>query len=307
VSALSPLQRGLVQQLDEADEYVSVIAGPPPVDEADRWIRVRDLTRDSRVVDAALASATAVCGGVRDAGAAYLSGWVADLIVGKAYGAMASTARTWVLDPERMWMRRHPEGWFDGFAIGDVPVRVLTSDPAATDHDARVVASDDPDELANALAADAVALLTPVFAVIRPRASIGTRGMWGMAADGVIAGAAYEALRAGRDEREAIERARVFVDSLVAIGGLPVTRPTTLTIPCAVRDVLVVQKGTCCLWYKVPDVTTRETTDVTVADEAEPTNGAHYCLSCPLPDEALQLPKWREWLEAEHPHLTPTG
>ena len=29
--------------------------------------------------------------------------------------AARSTARTWVLDPERMWMRRHPEGWFDGF------------------------------------------------------------------------------------------------------------------------------------------------------------------------------------------------
>ncbi len=73
------------------------------------------------------------------------------------------------------------------------------------------------------------------------------------------------------------------------------------TIPCAVRDVLVVQKGTCCLWYKVPEVGA----DETAADGAEQTDGTHYCLSCPLPDETLQLPKWRQWLEAEHLHLNP--
>ena len=73
------------------------------------------------------------------------------------------------------------------------------------------------------------------------------------------------------------------------------------TIPCAVRDVLVVQKGTCCLWYKVPEVGA----DETAADGAEQTDGTHYCLSCPLPDETLRLPKWRQWLEAEHLHLNP--
>ncbi len=296
-TVLSPLLRGLVQQLDEADEYISVVAGPPPAEEADRWIRVHDLTSDARVIDAVLASTTAVCGNARDAGAAYLAGWVADLIVGKAYGAMASSGRTWVLDPERLWMRRHAEGWFDGLAIGDVPVRVVTGDLAATAHDARVVVSVDVDELAHALAIDAVALLAPVFAAIRQRAPFGTRGMWGTAADSVMSGAAYEALRSGRDEREEIERARVFVDTLATTSGLPVTRPTTLTIPCTVRDVVVVEKGTCCLWYKVPD----EAQD----DGAEHTPGPHYCLSCPLPGVALQLPKWREWLETEHPHLNP--
>ena len=131
--------------------------------------------------------------------------------------------------------------------------------------------------------------------------------MWGTAADSVIGGAAHEALRSGRDEREGIERARVFVDTLAATVGLPVTRPTTLTIPCAVRDVVVVQKGTCCLWYKVPDEMPDEVTDeVTETEGADQrTPGPHYCLSCPLPDAALQLPKWRDWLETEHPHLNP--
>ena len=173
-TVLSPLLSGLIERLDEADPYVSVVAGPPPADEADRWIRVHDLAGDSEVVDAALASTTAVCGGARDAGAAYLAGWIADLIVGKAYGAMASTARSWVLDAERLWMRRHPEGWFDGLAIGDVAVRLCATDPAATEHDARIVVSADSGELANALAVDAVALLAPLFGAIRQRAPFGT-------------------------------------------------------------------------------------------------------------------------------------
>ena len=153
MNAVSPLLRGLVQQLDEADEYISVIAGPPPLEEADRWIRVRDLTRDSQ-----------------------------------------ATARTWVLDPERMWMRRHPEGWFDGFAICDVP-----------DH--------------------------PVRRTRRPR---GPEGNLLPLVQGARGGRGRDGGRRGRK-----------------------------------------------------------------------TDGTHYCLSCPLPDETLRLPKWRQWLEAEHLHLNP--
>lgn len=295
----------LVEQLDAADEYISVVAGPPSDDERDRWVRLADLSADPGVIDAVLAATTSVCGGERDAGAAYLAGWVAEMAVAKAYGAMASTGRTWVLDPAQLWMRRHPEGWFDGLAVGEVAVRVPAADAAAGA--VGVIESADAEALERGLADDAVALLTPVFAAIRARAPFGTRGMWGTVADSVVAGAAYDAFRAGRDEHGHIERARRFVDVLASrlaeVGGATVTRPTTLQIECAARPVEVVQKGTCCLWYKVPE--SSEDGSEVDGSQVEPEPGPHYCLSCPLVDDAVQEPKWRTWLEAEYAHLAP--
>jgi hypothetical protein len=277
----------LVDVLDAADPYTSIVLGPPPPVEHGTWVRLGDLADPgSDALDEALSSAQRLCGGAPDAAAAYVAGWLGELVAGKPFAGVLRHRRTLVLDPSSTWVRRRHEGWYDGLAVHGVPVRVLPDDEWQPAADVRVSA--DVESLRDELAVDVVAILGPIFAGIRRRAPFGQRGMWGMTADAIVAGSGHAAIRAQQDERAAIDEALVFVEALRRSTRSAMTSPTVVSIDCRQRNVSGIRKGTCCLWYKA-----------TQHESADEGPAGRYCLACPLVAHDLQVPRWREWLEGE--------
>ena len=230
-------------RLDAATDHGEVRAGVPT--EAG-WTRLRDALDDPSVV----ASWFATLRGTHppDVAGSFLAGWLGDVVLAAPATALQTERRTWTIDPDRVWIHPHDEGWFDGVAVGDVALRVLPDDPAAGDGGVEVQA--DVGKLRRGVAADVVAVLDPLFRAVRQLAPFGRRGMWGSAADGLTAGAVWTALRAGDDSAAAFAAALALVDEIARAGGGPLTRPTALPITCRHGTITVSRRGTCCLWYK---------------------------------------------------------
>ena len=275
----TPLAATLAR-LDAADPYCDPTAGTPV---GERWTRIQDLLDDQSVLRRWFEGLSGESNGVPDVAASYLASWLGGIVLDPIGWALGVERRAWPLDPASLWIHRHEDGWFDGFAVAAQQVRMLPDDPAAGHPDAVVVA--DVDALRAGVAGDAVAVLGPLFASVRSFAPFGVRGMWGAVADSLGSSAAIAAFRAGRPARPAFDEAMRIVEGLVAAGAGRITRPTPEQVRWARGTTTVVHKGTCCLWYK--------TTDVSAPI------GERYCLSCPLQPGADQHERWVTWLDAE--------
>jgi hypothetical protein len=263
-----------------ADPYCTPVAGLPT---EPRWTSLGALLDDTGLLRSWFDGLAGESHGAPDVAASYLAGWLGGTLLDPLGWAVGTERRAWPLEPASLWIHRHGDGWFDGFAVGARQVRMLPDDPDAGHPDAVVVA--DVDALRAGVAGEAVAVLGPLFAAVRSFAPYGVRGMWGAVADSLGSSAAIAALRAGRPARPAFDEAMRIVDGLVAAGAGRITRPTPEQVRWARGMTTVVHKGTCCLWYKT-------------TDESAPI-GERYCLSCPLQPGADQHERWVTWLDAE--------
>jgi hypothetical protein len=263
-----------------ADPYCTPVAGAPT---GPRWTRLAAVLDDADLLRSWFDGLAGESHGAPDVAASYLASWLGGTLLDPLGWAVGAERRAWPLDPAALWIHRHEDGWFDGFAVAARQVRVLPADPDAGHPDAVVVA--DATELRERVASDAVAVLGPLFATVRSFAPYGVRGMWGAVADSLGSSAATAAFRAGRPARPAFEAAMGLVDALVAAGAGRITRPTPEDVRYTTGSTTVVHKGTCCLWYK--------TTDVSAPI------GERYCLSCPLQPGADQHARWVAWLDEE--------
>jgi hypothetical protein len=274
---VTPALTATLARLDAAEEYLTVMAGPPA---ATDWVAVGALLPD--VVGEWFEQLRA-SGHPPDVAGSFLAGWLAEIVVHPAATSLQRERRTWPLDPDRLWLHRHADGWFDGIAIDAAPLRVIVGDHAAGGDGVEVVA--DVAALRGLLAVDTVAVLSPLFAAVRAMAPFGQRGMWGATADALASGATYGAFRAGLATADAFGDAMALVDDMVAAGAPRLTRPTPLAVTCLHGTVIASRKGTCCLWYKMSEGEGEE----------------RYCLSCPLRDDAGQVAGFAAWLDTQSP------
>ena len=276
---MTPALAATLARRDAAEEYCTVVAGPPV--DAD-WVAVADLLTDPTVLRGWYEQLLAG-GHPPDVAGSFLAGWLAEVLLHVVSTSLQGERRTWPLDPDRLWLHRNEGGWFDGIAVDADPLRVVAGDPAAGERGVEVHA--DVDALRRLLAGEAVAVLGPVFGAVRAMAPFGQRGMWGAAADAIASGAAYSAFRGERSTADAFAEAMALVDELVAAGAPASTRPTALAVTCTHGTLTASRKGTCCLWYKMSAV-----------------EGAdRYCLSCPLRDDESQLTGFATWLDTQSP------
>jgi hypothetical protein len=266
------LLAGIMAELDRLSPWFSYAAGDP---EGEGWVDVDAVLDDPTIVagwiDQLLAGAAQ---GRRDVAGAYLSGWLTGMLVGPVAAAATVEHRAWSLDPRWLAVRRHPDGWFDGLTVGNgSPVTV------AGDNDGEGLR-----RLFDRLADEIVALLTPLFAVIRRHASFGTAGMWGLAADGMADSALNHASRRGTDPLAAWSNAEALIERLAARVPSLRTRPTLAPVEWSGGVAHMTVRGSCCLYHKVSGC------DLDPAGEA-------YCLSCPKRDHDDRLRRWSAGLE----------
>ncbi len=276
---VTPTLAATLARLDAAEEHCAVLAGPPP---ADDWVAVGAISTDPSLLGTWFEQ-LGNGGHPPDVAGSFLAGWIAEILVHGVATSLQTERRTWPLDPDRLWIHRHDQGWFDGIAVDARPLRVLPGDPAAGDVGVEVLA--DVDGLRRLLATETVAVLGPMFATIRTLAPFGQRGMWGATADAIAAGAAFGAFRGRRSTAAAFDEAMALVDEVVAAGAPRFTRPTPLAVPCRHGTVTASRKGTCCLWYKMSPAAGEE----------------RYCLSCPLRDDDGQVAGFATWLDTQTP------
>jgi hypothetical protein len=280
---VTPALVATLGRLDAATEYGEVRAGAPPAGAG--WVPARAALDDPTVVAGWFAALRAGEAHPPDVAASFLAGWLADILLHAPSTALATERRTWALDPAQLWLHASAEGWFDGLAVGDATLRVLPDDPAGGDAGVEVVA--DAAAMRRLLAAEAVAVLDPLFTAVRALAPFGRRGMWGSLADGLAGGAVWTAFTAGADTAAAFDAAMALVDDIAAAGGGPLNRPRAVPIECRHGTVTVTVRGSCCLWYKTAGAAT----------EAE--EDARYCTSCPLRDPATQVERFTTWLDEQ--------
>jgi hypothetical protein len=270
--------------LAAADPYCNPVAGAPT---GERWTCVQELLDDPAVLRSWFDELGAESHGAPDVAASYLASWIGGIVLDPLGWALGVERRAWPIDPRALWIHRHDGGWFDGFAVAAPTLRVLPDDVAVGQPDVTTVP--DLSALRALVAGEAVAVLVPLFALVRTFAPFGIRGMWGQVADSLGSGAALAALRRGTPERSrpAFDEAMQLVDDLVTAGAGRITRPTPSEITCSFGPTTVTRKGTCCLWYKTTDDT---------APIAE-----RYCLSCPIQPDPEQRERWVAWLDSQHP------
>lgn len=280
-----PLAETLAR-LDADHEYCNFGMGRP---DASGWTRLADLTADDALLAKwfdALLAAHDTAGGERDVAGSFLAGWIAEIVVDPVVASLHAEQRAWPLAPAGLWVHRDAAGWFDGLRVEAPLVYVVDGDPHAGHEDTVVV--DSLAELHALVAAEATAVLDPIFAAVRRLAPFGRRGMWGGVADAIASSAVAAALRHRASTNLAFDDAAEFIAALAARAPLLRVRPTKLEVarPDGTGTV-VARRGTCCLYYKIEPG----------ADPA----GEGYCTSCPLLEPASQQQRFATWLDEVDP------
>ena len=278
----------MLARLDAADPYCRAVAGVP---DGAGWTLVRDLLVEPMILESWFRELRTEHHGQADVAGSFLAGWLGGIVLDPVGWAFHVERRAWPLDPDVLWLHRHEEGWFDGFAVASPSLDVLPDDPDAAHPDVRIVA--DLDVLRRSIARDAVAVLMPLFAAVRRLAPFGIRGMWGNLADSVASNTVSSAFRHAEPTTPAFEAAMALVDELVVAGAGAITRPSPEPVGYSRGTTTVVHKGTCCLWYKVAG------TDAPA--------GERYCLSCPKQPESGQRARWVAWLDEVAAERAPAG
>lgn len=202
--------------------------------------------------------------GDRRAAAAYLGSWTCQAVT-TTVGLPAVLAGV-LVDVDggaSVWMRRHPDGWFDRHTVdAEVSEGSHVLDAAGT----RIA------RLAGPLV-DAAAAALP----------IGRPALWGGLADRLCATSIRLARAGGGDPREAWKRAHRILDVTARhapVRRRPVLYPVTWRGGESVHQV----RATCCLYYRT-------------CDDATP-DGDRYCTTCPLRSDASRTERLVAHLEA---------
>ena len=261
---------------DAASEHCRYVAGRPQPD--DRWLSLGTLLDDPAIL-AGWYHALVERDGAPDLAGSFLAGWIADVVTDGVAAAVREERRAWRLDPAGLLVHRHEESWFDGLAVLDPTVRVLSVDPDSGHADAVVVA--DVDALPrhrrgrHRRRRHAVVRRGPGAGAVRARAACGAR--WATAS---WAGRCGRLTKAAATSRRPSPRR--WRSSTRSRARAPLrARPALQVVAWSGGTAHVARKSTCCLWYKRPP---------------EPgTDG--YCLACPLLDPDDQQSRWAAWFE----------
>lgn len=183
--------------------------------------------------------------GDRRAAASYLATWLAEapiLVVGlcAVLGEVAPRATA-----DRLWLHRHPDGWFDRHAVD--PVEVHTG-PV--------------DEVLGAAGTHVAGLTAPIVDLVCASLPVGPTAVWGSVADALSGYALHVARGSGRDEVETWRRCEVLVDALQSHTPRMRRRPRLFPVTWSGGTAQYQVRGTCCLTYRTceqPDPATTAT------------------------------------------------
>lgn len=191
--------------------------------------------------------------GDRRAAGAYLAGWLARAPM-QAIGLPAVLDGTAPeLAADRLFLHRHPAGWFDEHAVQ--PVQVLEGDG---------------DDVLGFAGTHVGRLTEPAVAEICARLPVGPVAVWGGIADALAAYALLVARDRGRSGPETWRRVEVVLDAMQEVVPALRHRPRLLTVPWTGGEAHYPVRATCCLWYR--------TDAASCSDET-------YCTTCPLRSE----------------------
>jgi hypothetical protein len=209
--------------------------------------------------------------------AAAVGGALAHAVLARVTAALAVDGRAWDLAADALTVHRAPEGHLDRVAVRP-PAWVVAGDPAAS---AGVLVRVFPDEAAllDAVAAAAVATLTPLLDEVRAATRFGLVPLWNAAGDAVRLTTAMAPRYAGRTARPGL--ATALLDALVAHGAPIRGRGTDQPLPGRAERVPV--RAACCLAYR---------TDPPVADPADA-----LCTTCPLLPAPARARRYAAWLD----------
>jgi hypothetical protein len=245
---------------------IAVRDAPPTGPPAEAWWRLADAIADGRLAKRLDVVADSV--GRRDVATAFFGGWAVAPLV-QLMTAPALVDRDLV--PARLddvHLRAHPEGWFDGVALGGV-------------HDVT-----HGGDLEARWARQAVAVLAPVIGAVHAAGErFGLRGLWGNAVvDRVVWTATDLAERGYGDAATLVRRAQDLLDALEPLAPVRLTRARTMAVAGPSGPVTFLVKSACCLLYRsVPDWSR---------------SPADYCTGCPILPDDTRPPRWRAYLES---------
>lgn len=220
-------------------------------------------------------------GDARVAGA-HLSAWLIAAALDVWLMPVVVASRLPLAGPDRAFIHRGPEGWFDAVAVDGREAAVLPGDPAAGAPGTRVLAS--RDELLDAFAERLLAL-EPVLRAAAAGCRRTEASAWSELADRLAARSLWLARLAGRDRAETWADAAAVMDRLAAGSGRLRTRPRPFIVRYSGGEEWFAVASVCCLHYRI-------------VPGADP-DGTGYCATCPLRTDAGRERELRERLEAE--------
>jgi hypothetical protein len=220
-----------------------------------RWTRLDDI--DARAVRGWLDQLEAEHRS-RAVAASYLAGWCAAGVVGAPMAAMVLGDVVPLPMPDRLWLRRHPGGWFDRSSYDDALAVDLGRPEGAGEYAAMLVEA-----------------LAPAFGAIRSSAPYGNAGLWGAVADAVANATVHAARRAGLDAAAATPSWRTASSVVERVAQLRPelrARPRPFLVRRGATVDLLAVRSVCCLAYRSAKV-------------AGLPDDLRYCVSCPLVDD----------------------
>lgn len=203
--------------------------------------------------------------GDRRVAATYLGAWLAEApVVTVALPAVFVDVLVRV-EPDRMWLRRHEDGWFDRHAIAPDLV-------------------EDGDGVLAGAADELVRLTTPVIEHVAGVLPVGGPALWGGVADALAGKALWLAGMVGVDQQQVWQRAEQVLDALQGRAPAMRQRPRLFPVAWSGGVSLHPVRGTCCLYYRT-------------CDTPDP-DGDGYCVTCPLRTDGSRDQRLRAHLEA---------
>lgn len=229
------------------ESYMPVGVGRPPVDvTGEIWDRFTDAAAPATLAHR-LDVMTPDYEDDAGVATAFLCSRLASPLALLAGRPVVSQRRGLVVDPERLWLRRHVRGWFNGIVMEHVRVLVLPGDPLAgergSEQEIEVV-----DDLAT-LREWSVRGLADTMAIVLDRLAtighLGRRALWGQFADALVTHAARP-----HDATGDADTARAEAAALLATDDRLWVEPTIARVEVDGAVGLAWRRGSCCLAYR---------------------------------------------------------
>jgi hypothetical protein len=199
-----------------------------------------------------------------------------------------------VLDPETLGLRVVTDDGYlavRGIWYRSPRLQVLADDPLSGRPGIETVSS--VDDMLATLVKEAEAFLAPLIEAVRRRASVGRRGLWGMAVDSLLWPVASQA-----DDEQPDQPITRVERVLHAAAGTPLEhRADWLHFEHAGRRRVQIRNTSCCLAYKWPVLEGGGSR----ADGCDP-RWNRYCMTCPLIPDGEAAHRARYWIDHPDEH-----